>query len=125
MNKRGGKTYHRWGGGSKTVFWGGVLWYVFPSPEFSTPPLFFSEVFNSEIILFRFVLISVSMVINSVRIKVLAVMLCVVPVMNSQGSFAFRMAVQNSEGPHFAGAHLCVLREAGSCEPFRQNALVS
>ena len=27
-------------GGSKTVFWGGVLWYVFPSPECSPPPFF-------------------------------------------------------------------------------------
>ena len=35
MNKRGGETYHRWGG--PKPFWGGVLWYVFPSPEFSTP----------------------------------------------------------------------------------------
>ena len=27
----GGKPYHKWG------VWGGVLWYVFPSPEYSTP----------------------------------------------------------------------------------------
>ena len=38
----GGETYHRWGG-SKTVLGKGVLWYVFPSPEFSIPPLFFSD----------------------------------------------------------------------------------
>ena len=25
------------GGGVQNRFWGGVLWYVFPSPEFSTP----------------------------------------------------------------------------------------
>ena len=31
----GGETYHRWG--VQDRFWGGVLWYVFPSPEFSTP----------------------------------------------------------------------------------------
>ena len=35
----GGKSYHKWGG-SKTVFGGGDLWYVFPSPEFP-PPLVF------------------------------------------------------------------------------------
>ena len=27
-------------GGVQNRFWGGVLWYVFPSPEFSPPPLF-------------------------------------------------------------------------------------
>ena len=27
-------------GGVQNCFWGGALWYVFPSPEFS-PPLFF------------------------------------------------------------------------------------
>ena len=27
--------YHRWGGRNR--FWGRVSWYVFPSPEFSTP----------------------------------------------------------------------------------------
>ena len=32
------------GGGVQNCFWEGVLWYVFPSPEFSNPPLFFSEV---------------------------------------------------------------------------------
>ena len=26
------------GGGVQNRFWGGVLWYVFLSPEFSTPP---------------------------------------------------------------------------------------
>ena len=41
----GGKTYHRWG--VKNRFWEGILWYVFPSPEFSTPPLFFSEIPNA------------------------------------------------------------------------------
>ena len=30
-------------GGVQNRFWGGALWYVFPSPEFP-PPLFFSEV---------------------------------------------------------------------------------
>ena len=30
------------GGGGPKPFWGGVLWYVLPSHEFSTPPLFFS-----------------------------------------------------------------------------------
>ena len=30
-------------GGVQNCFRGGVLWYVFPSPEFSTPPLFLSE----------------------------------------------------------------------------------
>ena len=30
------------GGGVQDRFEGGVLWYVFPSPEFSTPPLCFS-----------------------------------------------------------------------------------
>ena len=35
-NRRGGwETYHRWG--SPNRFGGGVLWYVFPFPEFSTP----------------------------------------------------------------------------------------
>ena len=34
---------HIIGGGVQNRFWEGVLWYVFPSPEFSTPPLFFSE----------------------------------------------------------------------------------
>ena len=41
-NKRGGGK-RIIGRGSKNRFWEGVLWYVFPSPEFS-PPLFFSEV---------------------------------------------------------------------------------
>ena len=27
-------------GGVQNRFWGGVLWYVFPSPEFSTPLCF-------------------------------------------------------------------------------------
>ena len=36
----GGGTYNRWGGGVQNCFWGGV--YVFPFPEFSTPPLCFS-----------------------------------------------------------------------------------
>ena len=31
------------GGGVQNWFWGGVLWHVFPSPEFSTPPLFARE----------------------------------------------------------------------------------
>ena len=31
------------GGGVQNRFWEGVLWYVFPSPEFSNPPLFFSD----------------------------------------------------------------------------------
>ena len=31
------------GGESKTVFWGGGFMVCFPSPEFSNPPLFFSE----------------------------------------------------------------------------------
>ena len=31
-----GEAYHRW---VQNRFWGGVLWHVFPSPEFSTPPL--------------------------------------------------------------------------------------
>ena len=31
------------GGGVQNRFWGGDLWYVFPSPEFSPPPLFFSD----------------------------------------------------------------------------------
>ena len=28
---------------SRNAFWGGVLWYVFPSPEFPPPPFQFSE----------------------------------------------------------------------------------
>ena len=32
------------GGGVQHRFWEGVLWYVFPSPEFSHPPLFLSEI---------------------------------------------------------------------------------
>ena len=37
--QRGGGTYHKWGG-SKTVFGEGFLWYVPPTPEFSTPLCF-------------------------------------------------------------------------------------
>ena len=32
----GGGTYHK-GGGLQNRFWGGILWYVFPSPEFPPP----------------------------------------------------------------------------------------
>ena len=35
-------------GGIQSRFWEGVLWYVFPSHEFSTPPLFFSEIPQKE-----------------------------------------------------------------------------
>ena len=43
----GGKTYHK--RGVQNRFWEGVLWYVFPSPEFSTPLCFFSEERVSEL----------------------------------------------------------------------------
>ena len=33
----GGGEHIRSGGGFQNRFWGGVLWYVFPSPEFTTP----------------------------------------------------------------------------------------
>ena len=39
-NGRGGGGRIMGGGGSKTVSGKGVLWYVFPSPEFSTPLCF-------------------------------------------------------------------------------------
>ena len=42
MNKGGRGTYHRWGG-QKPVL-GGVLWYVFPSPDFP-PPLVLDAAF--------------------------------------------------------------------------------
>ena len=32
----GGKSYHKWG--VQNRFWGGISWYVFPSPEFPPPP---------------------------------------------------------------------------------------
>ena len=38
-NGGGVKTYHRWGG-VQNRFWEGVLWYVFPPSEFSTPLCF-------------------------------------------------------------------------------------
>ena len=41
----GGGTYQRWGG--PEPFWGGVLWHVFPSPEFSTPLRFFRKILVS------------------------------------------------------------------------------
>ena len=37
-NEGGGKRII--GGGVQNRFWEGVLWYVFPSPEFSTPLCF-------------------------------------------------------------------------------------
>ena len=42
------------GGGVQNRFWEGALWYVFPSPEFSTPlcfppPFVFSEVWPGNI----------------------------------------------------------------------------
>ena len=40
MSKGGGNRIIS--GGVQNRFWGGDLWYVFPSPEFP-PPLFFSE----------------------------------------------------------------------------------
>ena len=43
-------------GGSKTVFGEGFYGYVFPSPEFSPPPLFFSELIRHrfpDLTLFR------------------------------------------------------------------------
>ena len=39
---KGGRSYHRWG--CPKPFWGGVLWYAFPSLTFP-PPLFFSDFF--------------------------------------------------------------------------------
>ena len=42
MNKGGGGERIISGGGVQNRFWGGALWYVFPSPEFP-PPLFFCE----------------------------------------------------------------------------------
>ena len=33
-----GERYHRWG--VQNRFWEGVVWYVFPSPEFSIPLCF-------------------------------------------------------------------------------------
>ena len=36
--------YHKWGVQSR--FWGGVWWYVFPSPEFSAAPLLFSDILD-------------------------------------------------------------------------------
>ena len=34
------------GGGNKNRFWGGILWYVFPSPEFDPLCRSLSELFN-------------------------------------------------------------------------------
>ena len=36
----GGSSERIIGGGVQNCFWGGVLWYVFPYPEFSTPFVF-------------------------------------------------------------------------------------
>ena len=40
-------------GGVQNLFWGGLLWYVFPSPEFP-PPLFFSEISGGFLRFFTF-----------------------------------------------------------------------
>ena len=43
-----GREQSRWG--IQNRFWGGVLWYVFPSPEFSTPLCFLLSTLGQEMI---------------------------------------------------------------------------
>ena len=46
----GGETYHRWGGGSKPVFWGRGFMVCLPFPSVFHPPLFFFKPAGLEIL---------------------------------------------------------------------------